>query len=63
MLTDWRKRCNGLQLNFSDYVTLDEELHICTRMVGRPEKLGGDLSPICVHAMNIKQLVVDAFDV
>jgi len=60
MLTDWCKRCDGLQLNFSDDVPLDEELHICTWMIGRSENLGGNLSPVCVHAMNIKQLVVDA---
>ncbi len=63
MLTDWRKRCDGLQLDFSDDVPIDEELHICTRVVGRPENLGGNLSPVCVHAMNIKKLVVNALDV
>jgi len=63
MLADRRNRCDGLQLNFSDDVSLDEELNICTWMVGRPENLGGKLSPVCVYAMNIKQLVVDAFDV
>lgn len=63
MLTDWRNRCDGLQLYFPDDVPLDKELYICTRMIGRTENLGGNLSPVCVHAMNIKQLVVDAFDI
>ena len=63
MLADWRNRCDGLQLNFSDDVPLYEELNICTRMIGRAENLGGNLSPIRVHAMNIQQLVVDALDI
>lgn len=63
MLTDWCKRCDGLQLDFSDDVPLDEELYICTWMIGCPENLSGNLSSLCVHAMNIKQLVVDTFDV
>lgn len=63
MLTDWCLRCDGLQLDFPDDISLDEELYICTRMIGRTENLGGNLSPVCVHAMNVQQFVVDALDV
>ena len=63
MVTDWRKRCDGLQLDFSDDVPLDKELYICTWMIGRPENLSGNLSTVCVHAMNIEQLMVNALDV
>lgn len=63
VLKNWRGRRDGLELDLPYDISINDELHICTRMVGRPEYLGANLSPVCVHAINIKQFVVDALDI
>lgn len=63
MFKDWRTGGDSLELNFTNDVTINDELNICTSVVGCPEHPRDSLSAFCVAGMNVEQLMVYALDV